>query len=350
MKYLLTSVLAIVGIFFIVIGFTAPTTLAVVTISTSAPQESLSETGVPYPSSTTSSSPTIFPSSTTATVQDFFTTGYFTSDNIQVVSASGTLYIDGSPVSAPQASATVISKTLNGYYAYGIQVQLQYTYNNPTTGSTATHSFKWSASVTYKYTSGQYSGVTMSAGGSSVTYYGAFSPTTVYPGYFVLQFTYPSNSTTQYWIMNQNANINIKLPYGTTFPITLTFIYVEYNASGNTMNGFSYAYITINSNSTQYTISSANTTTYNGYNGLFINIKFNTGTYTIYGYAVYNYGQNGGLERVMSIALPFNLTSSGITGGNNAIQNPTSNQPSLIELGLGFILLIGAVFTGRRRL
>jgi len=350
MKYILTSVLAIVGIFFIVIALTAPATLAVVTISTSAPQENLYETGVPYPSSTSSSSPTIFPSSTTATVQDFFTTGYFTSDNIQVVSASGTLYIDGYPVSAPQVNAYVNSKTLNGQTIYGIFVQMNYTYNNPTTGSTATHSFKWSASVTYKYTSGQYTGTVMSAGGSSVTYYGAFSPSTVYPGYFVLQFTYPSNSTTQYWTLNQNSNINIKLPSGTTFPVTLTFIYVEYNASGNTMAGFSYAYITINSNSAQYTISSTNTTTYNGYNGLFINIKFNTGTYTIYGYAVYNYGQNGGLERVMSIALPFNLTSSGITGGNNAIQNPTSNQPSLIELGLGFILLIGAVFTGRRRL
>jgi len=144
-----------------------------------------------------------------------------------------------------------------------------------------------------------------------------------------------------FWTMNQNTVVNLVLPSSTTFPVTLTFLYVEYNASGSTMNGFSYAYITINSNSAPYDISSANTTTYNGYNALSMNIKFNTGSYTIYGYAVYNYGQNGGLERIMSIAMPFNITT-GIT--------PNFTIQSYYEIGIGVIFLIGAVFTGRRRL
>jgi len=342
MKYMLTSVLAIVGIFFIVIALTAPATLSVVNISTSAPQESLSiVTGSSYPTSTSSSSPTIFPSSTSESIYAVFTTGYFdSSDNIQVTSQSGTLYIDGSAVT-PSVTATVVQEHIAGSYLYGIEVQLQYTYNNPTTGSTATHSFEWSASVTYKYTSGTYYGETSTASGTSPTYYGAFSPQTVYPGYYVMKFTYPSNGTTQYWTMNQNTVVNLVLPSSTSFPVTLTFLYVEYNASGSTMNGFSYAYITINSNSAPYDISSTNTTTYNGYNALSMNIKFNTGSYTIYGYAVYNYGQNGGLERVMSIALPFNITT-GIT--------PNFTIQSYYEIGLGAIFLIGAVFTGRRRL
>jgi len=340
MKYLLTSVLAIIGIFFIVIAFTAPSTLAVVSISQSAPQPNLSVTGSPYPSSTSSSSPTAFPSSTSENISISFTTGYFSTSNLAIESHSGTLYIDGSVVT-PNVNAFVNSKDIAGVYYYEVLVQLTYTYNNPTQGSTTTHSFLWSASVTYKYDSGTYYNQIGKANGSSPTYYGAFSEATVYPGYFVMQFTYPSNSTTQDWVMNQNTVVNLVLPSNTAFPITLTFIYVEYNASGSTMNGFSYAYITINSNSAPYDLSSANTTTYNGYNGLSINIKFNTGTYTIDGYAVYNYGQNGGLDRVMSIAMPFNVTTTGIT-------NFTTQ--SYYELGLGAIFLIGAVFTGRRRL
>jgi hypothetical protein len=339
MKYLLTSVLAIIGIFFIVIGLTAPSTLAVVSISQSTSQSNLSVTSVPYPSSTSSSSPTLFPGSSSANISISFTTGYFTSDNIQIVSSSGTLYIDGSPaVLTPHVNAFVNSRDISGTYYYAIFVNMTDTYNNPTTGSMVPHSFLWSASVTYEYTSSSKTGTAI---GSSSTYYGAFSPSTVYPGYFVMQFTYPSNSTTQDWVMNQNTKVNLVLPSSTTFPITLTFIYVEYNASGNTMNGFGYAYITINSNSAPYDLSSANTTTYNNYNGLSINIKFNTGTYTIDGYAVYNYGQNGGLDRLMSIAMPFNITTP------NTMWFTTQ---SFYELGLGAIFLIGAVFTGRRRL
>jgi len=340
MKYLLTSVLAIIGIFFIVIALTAPSTLAVVSISQSAPQPNLSVTGAPYPSSTSSSSPTLFPSATSESIYISFTTGYFSNVSLAIESQSGKLYIDGSAVT-PNVNAFVNSKDYSGTYYYEVLVQMTYTYNNPTQGSTTTHSFLWSASVTYEYKSGSYYGKTGTASGSSSTYYGAFSPSTVYPGYFVMQFTYPSNSTTQDWVMNQNTNVNLNLPSNTAFPITLTFIYVEYNASGSTMNGFSYAYITINSNSAPYDLSSANTTTYNGYNGLSINIKFNTGTYTIYGYAVYNYGQNGGLDRLMSIAMPFNITT---------LNTPWFTTQSFYELGIGAIFLIGAVFTGRKRL
>jgi len=341
MKYLLTSVLAIIGIFFIVIGLTAPSTLAVVSISQSTSQSNLSVTSVPYPSSTSSSSPTLFPGSSSANISISFTTGYFTSDNIQVVSSSGTLYIDGSLVTVltPHVNAFVNSKISSGTYYYTIFVNMTDTYNNPITGSMVPHSFLWSASVTYKYTSGTYSGKIETATGTSPTYYGAFSQATVYPGYFVMQFTYPNNDTTQDWVMNQNTKVNLVLPSSTSFPITLTFIYVEYNASGSTMNGFSYAYITINSNSAPYDLSSANTTTYNGSNGLYTNIKFNTGTYTIYGCIQYNYWQNGSYNQPF-ISIPFNIT---ITTNNFTTQ-------SYYEIGIGAILLIGAVFTGRRGL
>jgi len=341
MKYLLTSVLTILGIFFIVIGLTAPSTLAVVSISQSTSQPNLSVTGTPYPSSSYSDSPTIFPSSTITTVHISFTTGYFTSDNIQIVSSIDHLYIDGSAVT-PNVNVFINSEGLSGTNYYAIFVNMTYTYNNPIQGSSASHAFEWYASVTYKYTSGTYNGETEIASGTE-TYYGAFSQTTVYPGYFVMQFTYPNNMTMQYWAMNQSTNINLNLASSIALPITLTFIYVEYNASGNTMNGFVDAYITINSKYVPYNISKTNTTTYNGYNGLFINIKFNTGTYTIHGCILYNYWQNdnssGSFEQPL-IVISTNIT---ITTNNLTTQ-------SYYEIGIGSIFLIGAVFTGRRRL
>jgi len=341
MKYLLTSILAIVGIFFIIIGFTAPSTLAVVSISQSTSQPNLSVTGTPYPSSPYNDEPTVFPSSTTATVHISFTTGYFTSDNIQIVSSITRLYIDGSAVT-PNVNVFINSEDLSGTNYYAIFVNMTYTYNNPIQGSSASHGFGWYALVTYKYTSGTYNGETEIASGTEV-YYGAFSQTTVYPGFFVMQYTYPNNMTMRYWVMNQSTNTNLNLASNIALPITLTFLYVEYNASGNAMNGFVKAYITINSGYMPYNISKTNTTTYNGYNALYINIKFNTGTYTIYGCILYNYWQNsngsGSFEQPL-ITISFNIT---ITTNNFTTQ-------SYYEIGIGSIFLIGAVFTGRRRL
>jgi len=370
MKYILTLTLMIIGVFFIVIGLTAPSTLATVTISPYPPQETLHETGVPYPSSTSSSSPTIFPSETTATISDYFAISPFTIDNIYITSVTAYLYVDGksytptTPTNIPLAQATIIQEinNTNGLEMYGIYIQLQCPYNNPIPGNTTTHSFKWYVSVTYKYTSGELLGQTSTATGTSQTYYGTFSPSAVYPGYFVLKFTYPNNGTTQYWSLNKNTNINIRLPYSlsNTF-LTLTFIYVEYNASGNTMAGFSYAYITINSlyatinTKPYYNISNTNTTFYNGYNALYVNVPFNTNpyytnVYTIEGYVVYNV-PNYGLERIMEMALPFNVTGTNITGSQSISTGPPhSNIPSLIDISIGTIFLIGAIFTFRRRL
>jgi len=347
MKYILSSVLTILGIFFIIIGLTAPTTLSLINTSSGT---SFTVSGIPYPSSTSQSSPTVFPNAGSANLYINFTTGYYTSDDISVSNLVGTLTIDGSAVT-PTITYNIPYIFKNGLFLSAVNVSMKYTYNNPNTNTV--HSFQWSVSAKV-YDSDTNTFTTIS--GTSSTYYGQFytsstssTATTVYPGYFVIAYPNPYNGQTTYQQLTPSSNININYPSGTTFPVTIRFLYVEYNASGNTLNNFQYAYIQIANGlsiSPQYNIASTNTTTYTNVYGtfpaLYIDIKFNQGTYSVFGYAVYSvtgYGQKP--IQVMGIILPM-----------------TSNTPSTInittqsyyEIGLGIVLLSGAYFTFRRRL
>ena len=343
MKYIFTSILAILGIFFIVIGLTVPTTLSLINQPSGT---SFTVSGIPYPSSTLQSNPTVFPASS-ANLYINFTTGPYTSDDIYVNSLVRTLTID-STIVTPTINYNIVYTMKNGLTFSTINVSMKYTYNNP--GSNTVHIFQWSISAKV-YDSD--TGLLTTISGTSPTYYGQFftstGATAVYPGYFVIAYPNPYNGQTTYQQLTPTSNININYPSNTTFPVTIRFLYVEYNASGNTLTNFQYAYIQIASGlsiSPQYNIASTNTTTYTNVYGsfpaLYIDIKFNQGTYSVFGYAVYSvtgYGQKS--IQVMGIVLPM-----------------TSNTPSAInittqsyyEFGLGIVLLAGAYFTFRRRL
>ena len=343
MKYIFTSVLTILGIFFIVIGLTVPTTLSLINTS-SGPSFTVS--GIPYPSSTSSNNPTVFPNAGSANLYINFTTGSYTQDSITIKHLVGILTIDNSTTITPTISYNIAYTMKNGLTFSIINISMKYTYNNPVAGSNSIHSFQWSVSANvYDNDAGTYTNIS----GTSPTYYGQFYIATVYPGYFVIAYPNVDNGQIIYQQLTPTSNINIKYPYNTTFPVTIRFLYVEYNASGNTLNNFQYAYIQIASGltiSSQYNIASTNTTTYTNVYGtfpaLYIDIKFNQGTYSVFGYAVYSitgYGQKS--IQVMSVALP-------MTSNTSSAINITTQ--SYYEIGLGVVLIAGAYFTFRRRL
>ena len=353
MKYLLTSILAILGIFFLAIGTAAPTTLSVVTSSQSQPQLNILNA---YPSSGNQNLPTILSNNNIDHVYITFTTGYFTTSKIINVSYPGGQfwYENANELGSlnqnvikeiPVITTSIIKEKVSGTTYYGVDINLSYNFTNPNLGSNIEYVVGWTVwAYIYYYSGGNLEEAAVSS--ASPQYFCLFSaPVTVYPGYFVLQYKYPNNGTVQDWVLSSSTNININLSSNTTLPIKVELIYVEYNASGNSKLGWVGIEIEINNNEIiKVPYNTYNTTIYKYQNAIYAIISLNRGPNIINGYAEYVFGQSNspqsGLVEVMSIAMPL----------NSATPSFNLTTQSYYEIGIGAVFLLGAVFVGRRGL
>ena len=353
MKYLLTSVLAILGIFFLAIGMATPTALTVVTTSQSQPQLSILNA---YPSSGNQNLPTILSNNNIDHVYITFTTGYFTTSKINSVSYPGGKFSyenvnnlgslnQNIITEIPTITTSIIKETVSGTTYYGVDINLSYNFTNPNPGSNIEYVVGWTVwAYIYYYSGGNLEEATVSS--ASPQYFCLFStPVTIYPGYFVMQYKYPNNGTVQDWVLSSSTSININLPSNIALPIKVEFIYVEYNASGNSKLGWVGIEIEINNNEViKVPYNTYNTTIYKYQNAIYAIVSLNRGTYTINGYAEYVFGQSSGpqsgLVEIMSIAMPLNSATSSF--------NLTTQ--SYFDIGIGAVFLLGAVFVGRRGL
>ncbi len=364
MKYIGAISMILVGA--LIIGLaTAIPGFSVINITQSTATVTYSQTNS-YPVSTNPNSPTIFPSSSSATLTVTFSTNYvfvgiqsasvtgtvtivdYTTSSTVVNSysttwavswnnqAGGSGNISTEPISPEPTSGTGLPTTY-----YKIVATSSYTFNNPIQGGQHVYQIVWNSKLTYNAKvagSSSYTTGTIYATGTAV--YGEFSPATVYPGYFMLYNCTSSWNTlgNPYGPLTYNTQqINIQISY-TQPKAYLEFIYVEYNASGNSLAGFGYAYFTFASTgSAQWKFSSSNTTTYNGYPALYLRVVLPPGSYTIDGYTVYNYGQNGGLEHIFEMATSWNVTSTGTSSLN-------LNTEQIISYVIGAVLIfMGAI-------
>ncbi len=337
MKYIGAITMILVGALLIGLAATIPG-FTIVNITSTTASVTYGQTSS-FPSSTSASSPTIFASSTSITLTVAFSTGYDFA-GVSSSSATGSVTIVDYNTSTTLGTYSTTWSTTSQIYSsaepyYKIVATSSYTFNNPITGGTHVYEITWSSTLTYNakvegassYTTG-----TISATGTTV--FGKFSPVTVYPGYFVLQ------NCTSSWLasgspytLSFNSVINIEIPY-TQPDAYLEFIYVEYNASGNTQAGFLEAYINMTTTgSAQWLLT--NTTTYNNYPALYIHVKLPPGTYKINGTALYQYGQNGGVEPLFEMSSTWNITQLG---------QITLNSDQLITYAVGAILIFaGAI-------
>jgi len=338
MKYIGAITMILVGALLIGLAATIPG-FSIVNITSTTATVTYGQSSS-YPTSTSASSPTIFASSTNVTLTVAFSTGYDFA-GVSSSSASGSVTIVDYNTSSTIGTYSTSWSTASQIYSsaepyYKIVATSSYKFNNPITGGTHVYEIKWSSTLTYNakvegassYTTG-----TVSATGIAV--YGKFSPATVYPGYFVLQNCTSSWSASgsPYTVSLSSGPINILIPY-TQSDAYLEFIYVEYNASGNTQAGFSEAYILVSTTGSAPWILT-NTTTYDNYPALYMHVELPPGSYTIDGYALYNYGQNGGLEQLFEMSSTWNISQLG---------QITLNSNQLITYAVGAILIfVGAI-------
>ena len=338
MKYIGAITMILVGALLIGLAATIPG-FAIVNITSTTSSVTYSQSSS-YPTSTSPYSPTIFANSTSVTLTVGFSTGY----DFSGVSSSGTYatgsvtiidYNTSSTLGTYSTTWSIATKKSSVGTFYEIVASSSYTFNNPITGGTHVYEITWTSKLTYNaeiagassYTTG-----TISATGTTV--YGKFSPVTVYPGYFVLQNCTSSwQASGNPYKLSFNSVINIEIPY-TQPDAYLEFIYVEYNASGNTQAGFIEAYINMTTTgSAQWLLT--NTTTYNNYPALYIHVKLPPGTYKINGTALYQYGQRGGVETLFEMSSSWNITQAG---------QITLNSDQLITYAVGAILIFaGAI-------
>ena len=353
MRYLFTLALTILGIFFILSGMTGTSPLTIV--STSQSQSHLSILNA-YPSSGNQNLPTILSNDNVDHLYITFTTGYFTTNKINGVYYPGGKFWyqnvkdlgsinQNITTEIPEITTSIIEQTISGTTYYGVDINLSYNFVNPNPESNIEYVVGWTvwAYISY-YSGGNLEDAAVSS--ASPQYFCLFStPTTVYPGYFVMQYKYPNNGTVQDWVLSSSTNININLPPNTTTPIKVEFIYVEYNASGNSKLGWVGIEIEINNNEIiKVPYNTYNTTIYKYQNAIYAIVSLNRGENIINGYAEYVFGQNSGsqsgLVEVMSIAMPL----------NSATISSNLTTQSYYEIGIGAVLLLGAVFMGRRGL
>jgi hypothetical protein len=347
MKYIGAVIMILVGI--LIIGLTATIPgFTIMSITSTNSTVTYNQTSI-YPSSTDLSNPTIFPSATSVTVSVTFSTGYdFT--GVQSAKVTGQLIIwDFNASTFVKVYSPSWSVTWQKYNStepyYKIVATSSYTFNNPIQGGQHVYEFTWNSKLTYNATvigSSSYTVGTIYATGTTV--FGKFSPVTVYPGYFMFYNCTSSWSLlgNPYGPLTYNfSQINIKIPSSQSYAY-LEFIYVEYNATGNSLAGFNYTYLTFTSTgSAQWRFSSSNTTTYNGYPALYLRVKLSPGTYTINGYAVYNYGQNGGLEKLFDMTATWSITSTSTSSLN-------LNIGQIVSYVFGTVLIFAGVIDAWR--
>ena len=340
MKYIGAISMILIGALLITLTATVPGFSVVnITTATTTPSLTYNMTSS-YPSATTPFNVTIFPSSTSVTITVTFSTNYYFS----YVQSSGT-YATGQVTILDFNTSNFVGVYSTNWairvveYSqvipiYKIMAFSSFNFSNPITGGNHIYEISWESIL-------HYSGSIQTASGSEPVsgsimangkpVFGKFSPSTVYPGYFILQNCTSSWSpvATYSLSMSNSSQINIQIP-STQSGAYLNFIYVEYNASGNTLAGFSYAYVILSTTGTaQWRLT--NTTTYNNYPALYMHVILKPGTYTINGYAVYNYGQNGGLEQLFEMSSTWNVSQMGQVNFNN-------NQ--IITYILGSLLIV----------
>jgi hypothetical protein len=346
MKYIGAAILILVGV--LIIAFTAAVP-GFTTVIVSPIKPVNYHMLYSYPSSSTNyTNPTIFPSSSSVKLTVKFSTDYvFSQVDMLKTSVKGTVTIfDFTTNTVVGVYSTdwvvniqLLSPTLQ-YYA--INAVSSYTFNNPIIGGTHIYEFTWYSTLTYTaklVNDLNYTTKTTTATGQAG--YGQFSPLNVYPGYFVLEncTTTWKPIETYFVTMNNNSVINIIIPPSQDYAY-LNFIYVEYNASGNTLANFVKAYISITpSGSTetgQWVLT--NSTTYNNYPALYAHVKLPPGKYIIKGYAVYKINQNIKTVELFEMSSTWNTTQSG------QFPQVTVNDNQLINYIVGSLLIVlGAI-------
>jgi hypothetical protein len=303
-----------------------------------------------YPSSSTNyTSPTIFPSSSSVKLTVKFSTDYvFTQVDMLKTYAKGivTIYdMTNNTLLGVHSTDWIVNIQLlsPALQYYAINAASSYTFNNPIIGGTHTYKIVWQSTLTYTAKSvNDLNYTTKTATATGQAGYGQFSPLNVYPGYFVLEncTTTWKPMETYFVTMNNNSVINIIIPPSQDYAY-LNFIYVEYNASGNTLTGFSHAYITVTSTfgsigTHEYVLT--NSTTYDNYPALYAHVKLPPGKYIIKGYAVYNINQNIKTVELFEMSSTWNTTQSG------QFPQVTMNDNQLINYIVGSLLIIlGAI-------
>jgi hypothetical protein len=224
-------------------------------------------------------------------------------------------------------NGSIIKKVFTYHPYYSITVIAYFIFNNPNPGKNHIYEFFWTSTLHYAGTIGpeqEYVNGTISA---SATGFGEFMPKTVYPGYFILQNCTSSwKPTVTYYLDKLDVQqIDITIPPSQDYAY-LNFIYVEYNASGNTFANFVGANIIIkkaNEIAVRWVMN--NSTTYNNYPALYMHIKLPPGKYTIQGYAVYNttlFWWVKGNRNMFDIVMNINVKQSSLISiDNNQIIN-----------------------------
>jgi len=405
MKYIFTSVLAILGIFFIVIGTTAPATLALVSTS-----QSNEPNPVPlyvmnsYPSTGSQNLPQILPNIYNDTVYVVFTTGYFTTNPISLSYVTGTFWyrsvnITGTNygnynIETSSVDTSIVSREISGTTYYGAIINLTYNFVNPSPGNYIEYLVGWRVTGELTYIVPPNGGLTvgLSANYGSTCIFG--TPPNIYPGYFTMLFSYyPFNYTAEWWniyssthivgYLNTHPNIfsfpasspiHINLPSNASPTQKFYFYYNEYNSSGPSEIGWLGAQIRINN----YEIINISSSVNESISDLAVPpaqvvsvvVHLSPGTNIIKGFAIYStnyisgqHNSNNVLIQVMNITVILNIgnPSGNSNTGNSSNYNPipptipsaynnNKTTQSYFEIGIGAVLLVGAVFTGRRRL
>jgi hypothetical protein len=347
MKYIGAVIKILVCI--LIIGLTATIPGFTIMSITSTNSTAIYSQTSSYPSSTNPSKPTIFPSSTNATLTVTFSTGYDAFTAIQSASITGKIIIVDLNTSTTVVnkyttwSASIQKFSPTDPYYDEVVATSKYSFNNPIQGGQDVYEISWTSTLTYYAIvkgSSSYTTGTISVTGPTI--YGKFSPEAVYPGYFILYNCTSSWNTlgNPYRLsMYNTSQINIQIPASQSYAY-LEFIYVEYNATGNSLVGFNYAYLKFTSTgSAQWKFSNSNTTTYNGYPALYMRVALPPGSYAIDGYAVYNYGQNGGLENIFEMSVTWNVTSPSMF---------SLNTGQIISYAFGAILIVVGVIDAWR--
>jgi hypothetical protein len=349
MKYIGAAILILVGILIISLTATVPG-FSVVNTTTTNNSTIIYKQVSSYPAFTSLNNPAVFPSAISGMLIVTFATGYnFT--NVSTASAIGTVtivdYNTSNTVVNKYSTTWSINVEKSGGY-YRIYASSSYTFNNPVQGSQDVYEVFWNSTLTYyAQTVGSNSYVNGIIIAKPVPNFFKFSSVIAYPGFFVAYNCSaswsPIGDPIKLTVTNpapyiNNEAFNIKIPSSQT-SAHLKFVYVKYNASGDTLKNFKYAYLTFpwNTGNKQWIFKDTNITTYNNYPALYMYVNLTPGQYVINGYTIYSNGYK--TLNLMEMSTEWTVTSTAVS-----IMNINFGLNQIVSYAIGSLLIVmGAV-------